>query len=87
MEMAALFTKTADLVGTLGVELGTWESLNETAEPATAAAEGGNANGIIPLSAAFCEEQVLVVKIFHLLIHNNTDIYYQMLLILREHLC
>ena len=87
MEVAALFTKTTDLVGTLGVELGTGESLNETADPVAADAEGVNSTGITPLSAAFREEQVLVVKLVHLLIHNNTDIDYQMLVVLREHMC
>ena len=87
MDMTALFTETTDLVGTLGVELGTGESLNETADPVAADAEGVNPTGITPLSAAFREEQVLVVKLVHLLIHNNTDIDYQMLVVLREHLC
>ena len=87
MELAALFTETTDLVGTLGVELGTGERLNETANPAAADAEGGNATGITPLSAAFRNDQVLVVKLVHLLIHNNTDIDYQMLVVLMEHLC
>ena len=87
MELAALFTETTDLVGTLVVELGTGESSNETADPAAAAAEGGKATDINPLSAAFREEQVLVVKLVHLLIHNNTYIDYQMLVVLREHLC
>ena len=87
MELAVLFTKTTDLVGNFGIELGTWESLNDTTDPATAAAEGGNATGITPLSNAFHEEKVLVVKLVHLLIHNNTDIDYQMLVVLREHLC
>ena len=87
MELAALFTKTTDLVGTLGVELGTGESSNETADPAAAAAEGGNATGITPFSAALRKEQVLVVKLVHLLIHNNNGIDYQTLVVLREHLC
>ena len=87
MELAALFTKTTDVMGILGVELGTGESLNETADPATAAAEEGNATGITTFSSAFREDQVLVVNIVHLLIHNNTDIDYQMLFVLREHLC
>ena len=87
MDLAALFTKTTDLVGTIGVYLGTGESLNETADPAAAAAEGGNATGITPLSAAFHVEQVLLEKLVQLLIHNNTDIDYQMLVVLREHLC
>ena len=51
------------------------------------AAEGGNSTGITPLYAAFREEQVLVVNLVHLLIHNNTDIDYQMLVVLRDHLC
>ena len=87
IEPAALFTETTDLLGTLGIELVTGESLNEMADPADAASEGGNATGITPLSAAFREEQVLVVKLVHLLIHNNTYIDYQMLVVLREHLC
>ena len=86
MELTALFTKTTDLMGTLGVELGTGESFNETSDPAAVDAEGGNATGITPLSDAFSEEQVFVVKLVHLLIHNNTDIDYQMLVFLREHL-
>ena len=87
MELAVLFTETTDLVGTLSVELGKGESLNETAEPAAAAAERGNATNITSLYSAFRGEQVLVVKRVHLLIHNNTDIDYQMLVVLREHLC
>ena len=87
MELAALFTKTTDLVGTLGVELETGENLNKRVDPATVAAEGGNVSGIIPLSSAFHEEQVLVFNLVHLLIHNSTDIDYQMLVVLREHLC
>ena len=85
--MTALFTETTDLVGTLGVELGTGESLNEMADPNDVAAEVGNATGITPLSDALPEEQVLVVKLIHLLIHNNTYIDYHMLVVLREHLC
>ena len=76
MEMAALFTKTTDLVCTSGVELGTGESLKETSDPSTASSEGRNDIGIIPFYDAFREEQVPVVKIFHLLIHNNTYIDY-----------
>ena len=87
MELEALFTKTTDLVGTIGVEIGTGESLNETADPIYAATEGGNATRITPLSAAFHNDQVLVVKLVHLLTHNNTDIDYQMLVVLMEHLC
>ena len=87
MDLAALFTKTTDLVGTIGVDLGTGESLNETADPDAAADEGGNTTGITPLSAAFREEQFLVVKLVQILIHNNTDIDYQMLVVLREHMC
>ena len=85
--MKTMFTETTDLVGTLGVQLRTGESLNETADPIAAAAEGGNATGITPLSTAFCDEQVLVVKLVHLLIHNNIDIDYHMVVVLREHLC
>ena len=87
MELEALFTETTDLMGTLSDELGTGENLNETADPATAASEGGNAAGIIPFSYAFHEDQVLVVNIVYLFIHNNNDIDYQILLVLREHLC
>ena len=50
------------------------ESFNETADPVAATAEGGNTTNITPFSAALREEQVLVAKLFHLLIHNNTDI-------------
>jgi len=74
-------------MGTLGVDLGMGESFNETADPSNAAAEGGNATGITPFSADFCEEQVLVAKLVHLLIHDNTDIDYRMLVIARKHLC
>ena len=87
MDLAALFTKTTDLVVTLGVEIGTRESLNKTEDPAAAAAEGGKSTSITPISDAFREEQVLVVKLVHLLIHNNTDIDYQMLVVLMDHLC
>ena len=87
MELAVLFTETTNLMITLGVELGTGESLNKTTYPAAAADEGGKAKGITPISAALCKEQVLVVKLVHLLIHKNTDINYQMLVVLRDHLC
>ena len=40
-------------MGTLGFELGKGDSLNKTAEPAAAAAEGGNYTGITPFNAAF----------------------------------
>ena len=87
MELAALFTKTTEIMGKLGVDLGNGESLNETADPIAAAAEGGNATCITSLYTAFRDEQVLVVKIVHLLVHNNTYIDYKMLVVLREHLC
>ena len=87
MELAALFTKTTDLVGTIGVDIGKGESLNETADPVAADAEGVNSTGITPLSAAFLKEKDLLVKLVHLIIHNNNDIDYQMLVVLREHLC
>ena len=87
MELSELFTKTTDLVGTISVELVTGESLKETSDPAAADAEGGNATGITPLSAAFLKEKDLLVKLVHLIIHNNNDIDYQMLVVLREHLC
>ena len=56
-------------------------------DPAAAAAEGGNATGITPFFYAFREEQVLVAKLVHLLIHDNTDIDYHMMVVSREHLC
>ena len=87
MELAELFTETTDLVGTLGVELGKGESLHETTDPAAEASEVGNATVITPLSATFRKEQVLLVKLVHHIIHNNSDIDYQMLVVLREHLC
>ena len=74
-------------MGTLGIELGTGEILNEMADPVSDAAEGGNSTGITPFSDAFCEEKVLVAKIFHLLIHDNTDIDYHIMVVPREHLC
>ena len=74
-------------MGTLGVELGTGETLNDTADPAADAAERGNATYITPFSAAFREDQFLVVKLVHLLINNNTDINYQILVVPMEHLC
>ena len=74
-------------MGTLVLEIGTGESFRETAHPVADAAEGGNATGITPFSADFREEQVLLAKLFHLLIHDNIDIYYQIIVFLREHLC
>ena len=64
-------------MGTFGVELTKGESSNKTTYPA--ATEGGNSTGITPFYAASREEQVLVAKIVHLLIHDNTDIDYQMM--------
>ena len=61
-------------MGTLGVELGTGESFNETADPASATTEVGNSTGITPFSDAFRKEQVLVAKLVKLLIHDNDDI-------------
>ena len=72
---------------TIGVELGTGEIFNKTSDPDTAAAEVGNATGVTPFSAAFRQEQFLVAKRVHLLIHDNTDIYYQIMVVSREHLC
>ena len=86
-EAGGAVNRTTDLMGALGVALGTGESFNKTADPAAAAAEGGNATGITPFSPAFRQEQVLVAKLVHLLIHDNTDIAYQMLVVARKHLC
>ena len=74
-------------MGKLGVELGIGKSFKETADPDAAATEGGNGTGITPFYAAFREEQVLVAKLVHIIIHDNTDIDYQMLVVLREHMC
>ena len=52
-----------------------------------AATEGGNSTGITPFYAASREEQVPVAKLVHLLIHDNTDIDYQMVVVTMEHLC
>ena len=87
MELAALFTKTTDTVGTLVVDIGTGESLNKKSDPEAAASEEGNDTGIIPLSYAFHEEQVLVFKLVHLIIPDNTDIDYQMMVVPRKRLC
>ena len=65
--------QTTNLMGTLGVELGTGESSNKMADPVDDSAEGGNAAGITPFSTALREEQVLVSKLVSLPIHNNTD--------------
>ena len=73
--------RTTDLMGTLCVELRIGESFKETADPA--AAEGGNATGITPFSAAFSEEQVIVAKLVHLLTHDNTDTDHQVLVVPR----
>ena len=74
-------------MGTLDVEIGTVESLFYTADPSSAATEGRNSIVITSFSASFREDQVLVANLVHPLIHDNTDIYYQMLVIPREHLC
>ena len=79
--------QTTNLMGTLGVEIGTGESSNKMADPVAAAAEGGNAAGITLFSTALREEQVLVAKLVRLLVHNNTDIDYHILVVPREHLC
>ena len=72
-------------MGTLGVDLGTVESFKDTAD--LTAAEGVNSIGITPFYFSFRENQVLVVKLVYLLIHNNTDINFQMLVVPRDHLC
>ena len=74
-------------MGTLGVELGTGEIFYETADPAAASTERENATGITHFSTDFREEQVLVAKLFHHLIHKNTDIDYHIMGVPREHLC
>ena len=74
-------------MGKLDVELGTVESFNKTAYPAAATAEGGNTTSINPFSVVFRDEQVLGAKLVCLLIHDNTDIGYQMMLVTRKHLC
>ena len=68
---------------TLRIELGTVQSFNWTVDPAVAAAEGGNTTGITPLSSSFHKEQALVSKLVRLLIHANTEIDYQMLVVPR----
>ena len=68
-----------ELMGTIGVDLGMVESLNETEDPDAATAEEGISTRITPFSAAFCKEKVLVAKPVHLLIHDNTDIDYRIL--------
>ena len=78
--------QTTNLMGTLGVELGTGESSNKMADPVDDSAEGGNAAGITPFSTALRKEQVLVAKLVRLPIHNNTDIDCHMLMVPREHL-
>ena len=50
-------------MGTLRVELGKRESLNERTDTAATAAARGNATTITPFYAAFCKEQVLVVTL------------------------
>ena len=77
---------TTNLVGTLGIKIGTVESFNGTSDLAAATAEGVNSTNITPFYSAFYEEQVIVANIVHLLIHENTDIGYQMLVVPREHL-
>ena len=72
---------------TLWVELGTVDSFNNTADPAADATEGGNSTGITPFSSALCEEKFLVAKLVYLLIHDNTEIDYQMLVVARKNLC
>ena len=74
-------------MSTLVVEIGTGDSFNETAEPAAAAAEVGNATCVTTFSDAFREEQVIMAMIVKLLIHDITDIDYHMLVVPREHLC
>ena len=73
-------------MGTLGVDIEIGERFIDTANPYAAAAEGGNNTSIIPFSAAFREEQVLVAKLVHLLIHENNDIDSQMLVVPRKYL-
>ena len=75
-------------MGKLGIEIGTVESFNGTSDLAAATAEVVNSTNITPLYAAFCEEQVIVENIVHLLIHENTDIDYQMIVVpIMKQLC
>ena len=74
-------------MGTLGVDIGTVDIFKKTADPATASAEGEDATGITPFSATFCKEKVLVAKIVHFIIHDNTGIDYQIMVVPRNHLC
>ena len=73
-------------MGTLGVGLGTGEIFNKTEDSAAVSMEGGNATNITPFPAAFREKQVLVAKLVQILIHDNTDIDYHMLVVPRKHL-
>ena len=57
--------------------------MNKMSDPAAAAAEEGSDTGITPFYDAFREEKVCVAKLVHFLIHNNTDIDYQMLMVPR----
>ena len=79
--------KTTGLMGTLSVELGTGDIFNKTAYPTDDAVEGGNATSFSPFFYAFHEEQVLVFKLVHLIIPDNTDIDYQMMVVPRKRLC
>ena len=74
-------------MGIIGIEIGTGESFNNMVDPAAAATEGGNVTVVTPFYDAFREEQVLVAKLVHLLIHNNTYIYYHMMVVAKKHLC
>ena len=73
-------------MGTFGVGLGTGEIFNKTEDSAAVSMEGGNATNITPFPAAFREKQVLVAKLVQILIHDNTDIDYHMLVVPRKHL-
>ena len=67
------------------VELGTGERLNKMTDPT--AAEGGNVTDITLFSAAFRKELVLVPKLVRIIIHDNTDMDYQILVVDGNHLC
>ena len=81
------FNEKINLMGALGVEIGMGESFNEMTDPAAAIAERVNATITTPFSVSIREDQVLLAKIVQLIIHDNTDIAYQILVVSRKQLC
>ena len=73
-------------MGALGVELETGENFNKTTHPAAADVQGGNATGITYFSDAFLEEHFLVTKLVQLLVHDNNDIAYYIIVVAKKHL-